>query len=75
MGYSADVTTPRCVIRTLDASRRQQSWLAPDETQAEAIARKLSVAAVENPAYPNPFFVMEFDGSSRCQYFCGRRNA
>lgn len=74
MNHSATALPHRCVIQTLDATARRLSWEALDERQAEAIARKLSFAAVENPDYPNPFFVLEWDGSSRCQYFCGRRN-
>lgn len=74
MNHSNIGSTHRCLVQTLDASRRRLSWMAPDETQAEAIARKLSFAATENPAYPNPFLVLETDGSSRCQYLCGRRN-
>jgi hypothetical protein len=75
MNCSAVLSTHNCVIQTFDASHRRVSWTAPDETQAEAISRKLSFAAIENPGYPNPFFVLDTDGSSRCQYLCGRRNA
>lgn len=65
----------RCVVETLDAGFTRRSWATPDGAQAEVVARKLSVAAIENPNYPNPFFILETDGSSRCHWFCGKRSA
>ena len=61
-------------VETLTAGFARQTWTTPSPEQAEAIARKLSVAAIQDPTYPNPFFVVESDGSARCHYFCGTRH-
>ena len=62
-----------CSIETITALLIRQSWATPTTLQAEAIARKLSVAAIDNPIYPNPFFVVEPDGQPRCHYLGGAR--
>ncbi|WP_220635630.1 hypothetical protein [Georgfuchsia toluolica] len=51
----------------------RRSWETPTIEQAEAIARKLSLAAIGDPIYPNLFFAVEINGTLRCHFFGGIR--
>ena len=61
-------------VETFTAGFNRQTWTTLSIDEAEAIARKLSVAAAGDPTYPNPFFVVEADGRSHCQYLAGERS-
>jgi len=63
-----------CAVETLTAGFARRTWPTSTSEQAEAIARKLSVAAIQDPTYPNPFFVLESDGKSLCHYLGGARH-
>jgi hypothetical protein len=62
-----------CSVETITMGFVRRSWSVPSLSDAEVIARKLSVAAHDNPIYPNPFFIVGDDGVSRCKYFAGQR--
>ena len=64
-----------CFVETMSAESKQQTWPAPTIQFAELLARKLSGAAIDNPSYPNLFFVVEFSGKARCHFLRGKRNA
>ena len=66
---------PPCSVETMSAESKQQTWPAPTIEFAELLARKLSGAAIDNPSYPNPFYVVESSDKTRCHYLRGRRNA
>ena len=63
----------RYLVNTRTAGFSLLTWSAGTIELAELLARKLSVAASDNPTYPNPFFVVDSNGDVRCQYFCGTR--
>ena len=60
-----------CYVETVTAGFIRQRWNTPDADQADSIARKLSVAAINNPTYPNPFHVVEANGTLRRKYLEG----
>jgi len=64
-----------CVVETLTAGFICQRWQSANVENAEAIARKLSVAAIGNPTYPNPFFVVEPNGALLCHFIGGARHS
>ena len=70
-----DRIMPTYSVETLTANSRRQAWTTPNVIVAEALARKLSVVAVNDPAYPNPFLVVESDNTLCCQYLAGDRQA
>jgi len=51
----------------------RRTWLAMNIRDAEGIARRLSVGAMRDPKYPNPFEVVCADGTLHCQYHNGVR--
>jgi len=62
-------------IETMTAGFALLTWPAQTIEMAELLARKLSVAAIDDSTYPNPFFVVESNGKARCHYLWGTRNA
>lgn len=44
-----------------------------DQGHTGLLARELSVAAIDDPPYPNPFVAAESSGRARCQFFRGKR--
>ncbi len=62
-------------VETTTAGFSLQKWPLQTIEVGELLARKLSVAAIDNPTYPNPFLVVDSKGKIRCHYVCGKRHA
>jgi hypothetical protein len=68
-------TSSVCSVETMTAELKLLTWPAQTIEFAELLARKLSIAAIDDPSYPNPFFVVECCGRARSHFLCGKRNA
>lgn len=74
-GHDGKATVSWYLVNTRTTGFALLTWSAGTIELAELLARKLSVAATDNPTYPNPFFVVDSKGEVRCRYVCGRRHA
>lgn len=66
---------PTYAVQTLTAGFVSQVWPAITLEEAEKLARKLSLAAIADVLHPNPFCVLETDGTVHCKYLAGVRLA
>lgn len=49
------------------------TWPATSRKQAEETAKQLSIKHIDNPTYPNAFWVCGSDGKSIGKWFRGQR--
>lgn len=73
--FDGKATMSPCSVETMTAGSRLLTWRMPTIEFAELLARKLSVAAIDDPTYPNPFCVVESNGQARSHYLRGTRHA
>jgi hypothetical protein len=62
-------------VETMTARSRRLTWHGLTIELAELLARKLSVAAIDDETYPHPFEVVDSGGQVRCRYQRGTRYA
>lgn len=73
-GHVTVAERSRFSVETLTSRSCLLKWPMQTIEVAELLARKMSVAAIDDPTYPNPFFVVDFHGSARCHYLWGTRS-
>jgi hypothetical protein len=66
---------PFFTVETVTVGFTRQARTQPTVDEAEALARRLSASSIHDPTHPNPFFVLDSDGSLLCQYVGGERRS
>lgn len=62
-------------VETITTRSKRLAWHGLTIELAELLARKLSVAAIDDATYPHPFEVVDSGGQVRCRYQRGTRYA
>jgi hypothetical protein len=74
LGFLREEIMTSCSVETLMMGFTRQSWSMASIEEAETFAHDFSVSVINDPTYPNPFFVVEPDGTLRSQYVAGKRH-